>query len=235
MRKFEIVLPTGASRLAVVEGRPSFIPDADIVLGASDTFDFDALTALPDFDTALILSAFLGKHRGLPRDSLTVAINGTPFSIPKFDTPYGIVRQKAPNVKLFPLTCVNIGGIDETVYTARGERCVRAVAFGDRYPKELLRRLCVIDGAPTADIVISSSTGGEELSMITTGDGLTYSDAASALVALMPTFPTPATSSSSPIPIRVFWRGSILEFELLRSGEIAVVLDLDRVKISTAP
>lgn len=233
MRKFEIVLPTGASRLAVVEGRPSFIPDTDIVLGASGTYDLDALTDLPTFDAELILSIFLGKHRGLPRECLTVAINGHPFAIPKFDTPHGIVRWKAPKVRLFPPTLVNIGGIDEMIYTAGGERCVRVVPFGDRYPKELLRRLRVVDGAPTAEIVISSSTGEEELSMITTAERLTYSDAASALAALMP-IPIPAITLPSPsVFVRVSWQQRTLEFELSESGEISLVIDLDRVKISS--
>lgn len=224
MRKFEIILPTGASRLFVVEGRPQYLDGADMIIGISDTVDIEVVTSHTTLDALVTLSIFFGKYRGLPRDSIVASVNGREYTLPKVDKPYGIFRLMMPKYKLLHPTAITLAGMNETVYTVIGERTLRVVFFGERYPVDMLRRLRVIDGAPNADAVISVAPRGEKRGLISTDSHIFYSDIASLNAVL--------TAVDRPPSLRLDTPHSTVGIEFTDHGDSYILMDLDEVKIS---
>lgn len=194
MQKYNIHLPLGTLAFVIAKECPtSFLEGVDaptLVCYPSDDADFSVAIprrgrAVAYLDMIAALTYHFAIIRGIPKHSLDVS---TPYGI--IEIPEAVEPEEAIRVALPPTGGVFtravelLGGISERVSTVVEHSVSRVIENVERCPKELLSRLRVIDGLPTADRAISYKRCGEEYVVVTT-DQIPRVDSISPLVRLL--------------------------------------------------
>lgn len=195
MQKYNIHLPLGTLAFVAMKECPTSFSEEEgvptIILCPSETADFSAAVphrgraAVTYTDMVAALTYYFGIIRGIPSHSLDI---DTPYGIveiPKPILPEQMIRVALPQSgRVFTRAVELLGGISERVSTVVGDSVSRIIENVERCSPELLARLRVVDGLPTADRAISYKRCGDEYVVITT-DQSPGTDSISPLVRLL--------------------------------------------------
>lgn len=161
MKSYLINLPSGIHRLIL--GCPTFLPDdcPTVALMPDSLSDFSArLSSCGYLDAQAILSIFLGKYRGLPRDAITVRIGREVVDLPKLDTGSDVLNIKLPKCKQIYTIPTKLFGSREDVYSVFDTSRTHLIFGTAPISREALSRLRILTGTPPADRAVFCTVDG---------------------------------------------------------------------------
>ena len=155
MKSYLINLPSGIHRLIL--GCPTVLP-ADCPSAAlipDSLSDFSVrCRGVGYVDLEALLSIFLGKYRGLPRDAVSVRIGDDVIDLPRLDTGMDVLNIKLPKCKQLYTIKANLFGSLETVFSVFDTGRTHLILGDAPLPRDALRRVRILPDAPPADRVV---------------------------------------------------------------------------------
>ncbi len=182
MRSYKIEIPSGALTLVAAMERPSLCPcpaeGRVLAVFPTDDADLEAVMynsaggiLISPTDSLAALSYLFGTLRGIPPESVSIKVCSDVYELPKVNTPDGIIRVSLEKCKrIFTSVKELSGGVPERLVTVVSRDVTRIVRANPNapYPRELLKRVRIIDGLPDAARTVAYFAEGEILRAVST-------------------------------------------------------------------